>query len=413
MAEVIRMPRMSDTMEEGVIVAWHKKIGDTVKTGELLAEIETDKATMDFESPNGGVLLHIGAEKGKPVLINAILAIVGEKGEDVSAFLKQEPAKQPEKKAEPAAAPAAVEAQPVASVAVAAPPSSEPDTTTTNGKVKASPLAKRIAKEKGISLTQVTGTGDEGRIVKRDVETFKGTLNAPAFQPVVGEEGFTDISLTQMRKTIAKRLVASKFTAPHFYLTMEINMDKAMDMRKDLNEAQPVKVSFNDMIVKAAALALRKHPAVNASWMEDRIRQQHHIHIGIAVAVEQGLLVPVIKFADAKSFPQIAEETNALAGKAKGGTLKLDEMQGNTFTISNLGMFDIDEFTAIINSPEACILAIGKIKETPVLKDGALKNTHTMKVTLSCDHRVVDGVTGARFLQTFKQFLESPVRMLI
>lgn len=418
MAEIIRMPRMSDTMEEGIIAAWHKKVGDSVKSGELLAEIETDKATMDFESPKGGVLLHIGAEKGKAVLIDGILAIIGEKGEDISALLKAEPAKQPQKKAGAAEVSVAVSTQASAgsavSVTVAATPAtaaSEP--AVTNGKVKASPLAKRIAKEKGINLAQITGSGDEGRIVKRDVEAMTGKpAGVPAFQPAT-KESFEDVPLTQMRKTIAKRLSASKFTAPHFYLTVEINMDKAVDVRKDLNEALPVKLSFNDLIIKAAALALCQHPNVNASWLDDKIRIYRHIHIGVAVAVEQGLLVPVIKFADNKTFAQIAQESNQLAEKAKAGALKLDEMQGNTFTISNLGMFDIDEFTAIINSPESCILAVGKIKQTPVVKDGAVKISSILKVTLSCDHRVVDGAMGARFLQTFKQLLESPVRMLV
>jgi len=413
MAEIIRMPRMSDTMEEGVVVAWHKKIGDTVAAGELLAEIETDKATMDFESPKSGVLLHIGAEKGQAVPIDGILAIIGEKGEDIQALLKSasaksaqpEPATAKEKEIVPPEAP-----EPASAVAAVAPP-----VTRGNGKVKASPLAKRLAKESGLSLAQLKGTGDEGRIVKRDVEAAllkkpAGVPRAPAFAE---KESFEDVPLTQMRKTIAKRLVASKFSAPHFYLTVELNMDKTMEARKDINEALPVKVSFNDMIVKAAALALRQHPGVNASWMEDKIRINRHIHIGIAVAVEQGLIVPVLKFADGKSIAQIATESNQLIEKAKAGTLKLDELQGNTFTVSNLGMFDIDEFTAIINPPESCILAIGKIKETPVVKEGVIKISNVMKVTMSCDHRAVDGATGARFLQTFRQYLENPVRMMI
>ena len=406
MAEIIRMPRMSDTMEEGIIVAWHKKVGDKVAIGELLAEIETDKATMDFESPQAGVLLHIGVDKGQAVPIDGILAIIGEKGEDIQALLKSEPARQPQKKAEPVHAAAQAEAPDPAAATTPAPG---------NGKLKASPLARRLAKESGMSLTQVKGSGDEGRIVKRDIEAAlakkpAGVPLAPAF---VGKEGYEDVALTQMRKTIAKRLVASKFSAPHFYLTMELDLDKAIEARKDMNEALPVKVSFNDLIVKAAAMALRKNPNVNASWMEDKIRIHHHIHIGIAVAVEQGLLVPVLRFADGKTIAQIATESNRLIEKAKSGTLKLDELQGNTFTVSNLGMFDIDEFTAIINSPESCILAIGKIKETPVFKNGNIAPSSVMKVTMSCDHRVVDGATGARFLQTFKQFLENPVRMLL
>ncbi len=399
------MPRMSDTMEEGVIVAWHKKAGDKVAIGELLAEIETDKATMDFESPKAGVLLHIGVEKGQSVKIDGILAIIGEKGEDIKALLKEEP--KPAQKTVAATAAASTTAT-VPSTVTATPPQG-------NGRVKVSPLAKRLANESGVSLTQVRGTGDEGRIVKRDVEAVlskkpAGVPVAPAF---VGKESYEDIPLTQMRKTIAKRLVASKFSAPHFYLTMEITMDNAIEARKDMNEVLSGKVSFNDLIVKAAASALRQNPKVNASWMEDKIRIHHHIHIGIAVAVEQGLLVPVLRFADGKTIPQIANESNQLIEKAKAGTLKLDELQGNTFTVSNLGMFDIDEFTAIINTPESCILAVGKIKEVPVVKNGVVKISNVMKVTLSCDHRAVDGATGARFLQTFKQYLENPVRMLV
>ncbi len=411
MAEVIRMPRMSDTMEEGVIVAWHKKVGDKVAIGELLAEIETDKATMDFESPKAGVLLHIGVEKGKSVPIDGILAVIGEKGEDVEALLKEESSKAPAKKE----ASSAKEKEPVETVTAKSEPvevASAP-AGSGNGRIKASPLAKRMAKESGVSLKQITGSGDEGRIVKRDIEAAIKSGGVPVWPAVVGKESYEDVPLTQMRKTIAKRLTASKFTAPHFYLTMELNMDKAVEVRKDMNEVLPVKVSFNDLIIKAVAMALQKHPQVNASWMEDRIRIHHHIHIGIAVAVEQGLLVPVLKFAGNKTIAQVATESRQLAEKAKKGALKLDELQGNTFTISNLGMFDIDEFTAIINTPESCILAVGKIKETPVVVNGAVKVSSVMKVTLSCDHRAVDGATGAQFLQSFKQYLENPVRMLV
>lgn len=405
MAEIIRMPRMSDTMEEGIIAAWHKKVGDRVAAGELLAEIETDKATMDFESPGAGVLLHIGAEKGQAIPIDGILAIIGEKGEDIQPLLKGAPAKQPQKKPEPVTA-IAQGAAPAPAAASSAPG---------NGKLKASPLARRLAKESGVSLAQVKGTGDEGRIVKRDIEAVLAgrSVKVPAAPAFAGKESYEDVPLTQMRKTIARRMTASKFSAPHFYLTTELNMDKTIEARMDMNQELPVKISFNDLIVKAAAMAIRKHPHVNASWMEDKIRIHHHIHIGIAVAVEQGLLVPVLRFADQKTIAQIASESNQLVEKAKAGTLKLDELQGSTFTVSNLGMFDIDEFTAIINPPESCILAAGKIKEVPVIKNGNVVPSSVMKVTLSCDHRAVDGAAGARFLHTFKQFLENPVRMLV
>ena len=404
---------MSDTMEEGTIVEWHKKVGDKVAIGELLAEIETDKATMDFESPKAGVLLHIGVEKGQAVPIDGILAIIGEKGEYFKELLKEEPAKKEKKVAATASTKEPEQVStPAASVAHV---TSTQTPTDGNGRVKVSPLAKRLAKESGVSLTQVKGTGDEGRIVKRDIEALlskesSGTVPEPA---VVDKESYEDVPLSQMRKTIAKRLAASKFSAPHFYLTMEINMDKAIDARKDMNEILPVKVSFNDLIVKAAAMALRKNPNVNAAWMEDKIRINHHIHVGIAVAVEEGLIVPVLRFADSKSIAQIASESHQLIEKVKGGTIKLNELQGNTLTISNLGMFDIDEFTAIINSPESAILAVGKINKVPVVKDEEVKISNIMKVTMSCDHRVVDGATGAKFLQTLKQYLENPIGMLV
>ncbi len=412
MAEIIRMPRMSDTMEEGVIVVWHKKVGDKVAVGELLAEIETDKATMDFESPKAGMLLHIGVEKGQAVKIDGVLAIIGEKGEDFSALLKSEPAKAPEKKAVPVSVEEPVAVQPPVAATVV----TKQTAPSGNGKIKASPLAKRLAKESGVSLSQVKGTGDEGRIVKRDVEALMKTkpVGVPLMTAVSGKESYKDVPHTQMRKTIAKRLTASKFTAPHYYLTMEIVMDNAIEARKGINEElAPVKISFNDMIVKAAAMTLKKHPYANAYWGEESIRLNHHVHIGVAVAVEQGLIVPVLRFANEKSLAQISQETQQLAERGRAGQLKLDELQGNTFTVSNLGMFDIDEFTAIINSPASCILAIGKIKETPAIKNGNVVASNIMKVTMSCDHRVVDGATGAKFLQTFKQYLENPVRMML
>ncbi|CAN5336676.1 pyruvate dehydrogenase complex dihydrolipoamide acetyltransferase [soil metagenome] len=428
MAEVIRMPRMSDTMEEGVIVAWHKKVGDNVKSGDLLAEVETDKATMELESYQEGVLLYIGVEEGKAVQVNGILAIVGKKGEDYKPLLseegsaapKKEEVKEKEQEKEEKAAPAA-EAAPETKLEDAKP---EPQTEAKGGdsRLKISPLARKIAEEKGIDLNALKGSGDEGRIVKRDVEEYKpsdkktGGAAAPAIQlpQVVGEESYEEVVVSQMRKTIAKRLSESMFGAPHFYLTMEINMDKAITAREGLNEFSPVKISFNDLVLKAAASALRRHPKVNSSWLGDKIRYNHHIHIGVAVAVEEGLLVPVIRFADNKSLSHIGTEVRDLAGKAKDKKLSMDEMKGNTFTISNLGMFGIEEFTAIINPPDACILAVGGINKRLVMDDdGELRNESIMKVTLSCDHRVVDGATGAQFLQTFKSLLEDPVRMLV
>jgi pyruvate dehydrogenase E2 component (dihydrolipoamide acetyltransferase) len=415
MDEVVLMPRLSDTMTEGVIAAWHKKVGDTVKKGEVLAEIETDKATMELESYKNGTLLYTGAQKGEKILVNALLCIIGEKGkvnvEEIVAAAKGSISQISQTSQMSKEAP--VTQQPKTS-------SQEPATSSTNGRLKASPLAKKLAKEKGIDLKTVHGSGDGGRIIKADIDTYNPqtatggqAIKVPAFTPVAGEEGFTDIPNSQMRNVIAKRLGESKFSAPHFYLTMEINMDNAISFRTQLNEVSPVKVSFNDMVVKAAALALRQHPAVNASWLGDKIRRYHHIHIGVAVAIEDGLIVPVIRFADQKSFPQIAAETKELAGKAKNKKLQPNEFTGNTFTISNLGMMDIDEFTAIINPPDSCIMAVGRIKETVVKKGEGFSVSNFMKITLSCDHRSVDGATGAAFLQTFKKYLESPVGMML
>jgi pyruvate dehydrogenase E2 component (dihydrolipoamide acetyltransferase) len=423
MAEVIQMPLLSDTMEEGVIAAWHKKEGDEVSIGELLAEIETDKATMDFESPIKGVLLHIGAGEGDAIPVGQLLAVVGEKGEDISGLLEDaqnassgggsEEASESAPAQEEAAAPAAEAASaPAASQAAGSSASADAD-----GRIKASPLARSMAKDKGIDLATVTGTGEGGRIVKRDIENYQPPAAAPApayaASAPVGEESFSEVKLSQMRKTIAKRLAQSKFSSPHFYLTMEINMDRVMEARKKLNDVAPVKISFNDIIIKAVTAALRQHPAVNASWLDDRIRYNDHIHIGMAVAVEEGLVVPVIRFADSKGLAAISQESKDLASRARERKLGLEEMQGNTFTISNLGMFGIEEFTAIINPPDACILAVGGIKQTPVVRDGQIVPGNVMKVTLSCDHRVVDGAVGSAFLVTFKQLLEEPLRILI
>ena len=423
-AEVVRMPKMSDTMEEGTISAWHKKVGDNVESGELMADVDTDKATMEYESYNDGTVLYLGAAEGEAVKVDGILAIVGEQGADFEALIKAEA--QGTSDDAPAAEPAS--AAPEASAPSAVAPAPAPVTSSaSNGRVKASPLAKRLASDKGIDISQVPGSGEGGRIVKRDVEGFvpAAAQAAPTLAPateqaapiqlptVVGEESFVDVKLSQMRKVIARRLGESKFAAPHFYLTMEINMDKAIEARKSMNEVSPVKISYNDMVIKAAAVALRKHPGVNSSWLEDRIRTNHHVHIGVAVAVEEGLLVPVVKFADNKQLSHISAEVKDLGGKAKSKKLQPQEMEGNTFTISNLGMFGIEEFTAIINPPDACIMAVGGIKQTAIVKDGQLAIGNIMKVTMSCDHRVVDGAVGSAFLQTFKSLLEDPVRILV
>ncbi len=431
MDEVVLMPRLSDTMEEGVIASWQKNVGDTVKKGDVLAEIETDKATMELESYKNGKLLYIGAQKGEKIPVNALLCIIGEEGKvDVNAIVaavkggvKPAESSEPKESSEPA------QAEKVATpkTETKSQPTPQPESTPSmngDGRVKASPLAKKLAASKGIDIRKVQGTGDGGRIVKADIDSYKETAGqaqtttgktstVPAFTPVAGEEGFTDISNSQIRNIIAKRLAESKFSAPHFYLTMEINMDNAQSARAQLNEVSPVKISFNDLVVKAAALALRQHPAVNASWMGDKIRRHHHIHIGVAVAIEDGLIVPVIRFADQKTLAQIAQESKELSGKARNKKLQPNEFTGNTFTISNLGMMDIEEFTAIINPPDSCIMAVGKIKEVVVKKPEGFGVSHVMKITMSCDHRSVDGATGAAYLQTFKKYLENPVTMLV
>lgn len=423
MQEVILMPRLSDTMTEGVIAGWHKKVGDIVKKGDLLADVETDKATMELESYKEGKLLYIGPQKGEKVPVNALLAIVGdEKKVDVNKIVAAAKGgvSQPTQAAQPAQKSEA--AQPVQQATI-----TEQQEVHTNGRVKASPLAKRIASEKGIDISKVPGSGDGGRIVKADIDNFKQqgsstqqtTSPAKAGQQIqvpsgpVGEVSFDEVPVSQMRKVIAKRLAESKFTAPHFYLTMAINMDKAVESRAKLNEISPVKISFNDMVLKACALALKQHPKVNSSWLGDKIRFNHHVNIGVAVAVEEGLLVPVVRFADLKSLSQIASEVKTFAQKAKDKKLQPSDWEGNTFTISNLGMFGIEEFTAIINPPDACILAIGAINQVPVVRDGQIKVGNIMKVTLSCDHRVVDGATGSAFLQTLQGLLEEPLRMLV
>jgi len=417
---VIRMPLLSDTMTEGKIVAWNKKAGDTIQADDNLADVETDKATMEVVPYVAGTLLYTGVEAGNAAKVNEVIAIIGKAGTDIAGLLEalknpsataSAPAKQ-----EQASAPATgsiVAVHELSEVSVGA-----------NGRIKASPLAKKIAAEKGIDLQKIKGSGDGGRIIKSDIDHYTPsesataakpttTPSAPAFVPGAGE-GFVDTPNSNMRKTIARRLGESIFTAPHFYLTMELNMDNAMAARAQMNAVSPVKISFQDMMIKACAMALRKHPAVNSSWMGDFIRTYQHIHIGSAVAVDQGLIVPVFKFADQKSLSQIAGEGSALYDKARTGKLQPQEFSGNTFTISNLGMMDIEEFTAIINPPDSCILAVGRIKEIVVKKaDGQFGTTNVMKVTLSCDHRSVDGAVGASFLQTLKKYMENPVTMLV
>ena len=421
MAEIVRMPKLSDTMTEGVIAEWHKNVGDTVESGDLLAEIETDKATMEFEAFEEGVLLHRGVEKGGSTPVNSVLAILGEKGEDISQVLKdlenETPAEEENKpvKAEsniptpaPAIKPAVQTQKPSPVVSQQTATTFPPASSVAEGRLKISPLAKKLAEEKGINPSFLSGTGEAGRIVKRDIDNYNGSGNT-----FVGVESFRDESVSQMRKVIASRLGESKFTAPHFYLTVSIDMDNAIEARKSINSMiAPQKVSFNDMVVKAVATSLKEHPAVNSAWYGDFIRTNEHVHIGVAVAVPDGLLVPVVRFADGKSLTQIGTEVKEYAQKAKAKKLQPEEWQGNTFTISNLGMFGIEEFTAIINSPDAAILAVGGISQVPVVKKGEIVPGNVMKVTLSCDHRVVDGAVGSAFLNTFKNYMENPVLLL-
>jgi pyruvate dehydrogenase E2 component (dihydrolipoamide acetyltransferase) len=405
MAEVVNMPRLSDTMTEGVVAKWHKNVGDQVSEGDLLAEIETDKATMEFESFQEGFLLHIGVAEGAKAPVDTILAILGEKGEDITELLKVESAPEPKKEEPAKQAPKSVDTPKVEEVKVTAPiPTKTKGTAVeSNGKAIASPLARKLADERNINLSLVKGTGDAGRIVKRDIDNYSGSNSAPSV------ESYTEVEVSQMRKVIAQRLGESKFTAPHFYLTCEINMDKTIEARKAINTVSPVKISFNDMIVKATSMALQEHPQVNSSWLGDRIRFNEHIHIGIAMAIEDGLLVPVVRFANNKRLSEISSEVKEYGVRAKAKKLQPEDWEGNTFTISNLGMFDIEEFTAIINPPDACILAVGSIVEKPVVKNGEIVIGNTLKVTLSCDHRVVDGVVGSKFLATLKGYLENPV----
>ena len=418
MAEIIRMPKMSDTMTEGVVVKWLVKEGDTVKSGDIIAEVETDKATMDFECYSKGTLLHIAAGEGQAVPVDGIVAIVGQPGEDFSALLSGGQATAAASNNAPAAEPVnivaavtPVQSSPAAPVSNAAPVSAPANNT---GRILASPLARKLAADKGIDLSMVNGSGENGRIVKQDVEQFQAPAQAaPAATVFPGTESYEEVPVSQMRKTIAARLSESKFSAPHFYLNIEVNMDKAVAAREQLNAISEVKISMNDLVVKAVAGALRKHPKVNSSWLGTKIRYNHHIHIGVAMAVEEGLLVPVVRFADQKSLSQISAEVKEYGKKAKEKKLQPQDWAGNTFTVSNLGMFGIDSFTAIINPPDACIMAVGAVKDTVGVVNGEVKPVKTMNVTLSCDHRVVDGATGAQFLQTFRALLEEPVRMLV
>ena len=417
------MPRLSDTMTEGVVAKWHKQIGDSVNEGDLLAEIETDKATMEFEAFPGqeGKLLYIGTGEGETAPVDTVLAILGEEGEDIEALKGGEVAAPAEEPAAPAAPAPAVAVEETPAVPVAAPVATPaPVATETDGSIKASPLARKLAAEKGVDLSMVKGSGDHGRIVKRDIDSFNpaihtspqpGTPAAPAVP--VGVERFTDTPVSQMRKVIASRLSESKNNAPHFYVTMDIDMDNAIAARKAMNASGEVKISFNDLVVKACALALKKHPVINSSWMGDFIRTNQHVHIGVAVAIEDGLLVPVLRHADHMPLAAISANVKDLAGRAKDKKLQPSDWEGNTFTISNLGMFGVEQFTAIVNPPDAGILAVGGIKQVPVVKDGQVVPGNVMKVTLSLDHRAADGAGGAAFLQSVKGFLENPVTMLV
>ena len=415
MAEIVRMPRLSDTMTEGTVAKWHKKVGDTISEGDLLAEIETDKATMEFESFQEGVLLHIGVEEASTAPVDCILAVLGEEGEDVTAVIEAESSPAEEVKEEVVEAPVkelvveAPKAAPAPTPVAAPAPAPVVATSSSNGKVKASPLAKRLAEEKGINLSLIPGSGDGGRVIKRDVDNYQGGV----VRSGLTEERFTEQPISQMRKTIARRLSESKFTAPHFYLSISVNMDNAITSRKAINAMGGQKISFNDIIVKATAMSLREHPVINSSRRGDAIRTNEHVNVGVAVAVEDGLLVPVVRYTDTKTLAEISTEVKGFAQAAKDKKLQPADWEGSTFTISNLGMFGIDEFTAIINTPDACILAVGGIQQVPVVKEGQIVPGNVMKLTLSCDHRVVDGASGASFLQSLKSYIENPITMFV
>jgi pyruvate dehydrogenase E2 component (dihydrolipoamide acetyltransferase) len=414
MAEVINMPRLSDTMEEGTLAKWFKKVGDTVKEGEILAEIETDKATMEFESFHDGILLHIGIDEGSTAPVDSIIAIIGSKGEDISSLLKNTDLKvkeepKPEVKEEPKPE---VKEEPKLEV------KEEPKPVSNNNKpsdrILISPLAKSLAKEKGIDISSVKGTGDNGRIIKRDIDSFKPSNYSQFSQPSPQlTESSYETQNSTMRKAIAKRLADSKFSAPHYYLNIELEMDNMISFRKQFIQTQNIKISFNDIIAKAVSLSLAKHPKVNSRWYDDKIIFNEHVHLGVAVAVDDGLIVPIVKFANSKDLPQINSEIKDFAERAKNKKLTPAEIEGSTFTISNLGMFGIESFTSIINQPNSAILSIGAIVQKPIIKNNEVVVGNTMKLTLACDHRTVDGATGSLFLKTLKEYVENPVSILI
>ena len=415
---VVTMPRLSDTMEEGTVATWLKKVGDTVEEGDILAEIETDKATMEFESFQSGTLLEIGLKEGESAKVDELLAIIGPAGTDVSGVAANfsttsAPAKTPEAPKAETKADTPKKATPAKSETKTTAPAPTP--VTENGRVYVSPLAKKLAEEKGVNLTKIQGSGENGRIIKRDIENYEPAAGAAAVGKFVpsGQEDFDEVPNSQMRKAIAKSLTKSKFSAPHYYLAVEFDMDNAIDFRKQFNSIPDTKISFNDIVVKACALALKQHPQVNSQWFDDKMRLNNHVHIGVAVAVPDGLVVPVVRFANEQSLPQIGADVKQLAGKARNKKLTPDEMSGSTFTVSNLGMFGIDYFTSIINQPNSAILSVGAIVQKPVVKNGEIVVGNTMKLTLACDHRTVDGATGAQFLQTLKGYIENPVTMLV
>ena len=418
---VVTMPRLSDTMEEGTVATWLKKVGDIVEEGDILAEIETDKATMEFESFQSGTLLYIGLEEGDSAKVDALLAIIGPEGTDVSGIAKNFKVAGSDTKTDDKPKEAPKKDAPKQEAKQDNKPATTAQVETSNtstGRIFVSPLAKKMAEDKGITLSLVKGSGENGRIVKRDIENFTPAAAAQSSAPVAkfvasGQEDFDEKPNSQMRKAIAKNLAKSKFSAPHYYLNVEFDMDNAMAFRAQYNSIPDVKISFNDMIVKACALALRQHPQVNSQWFDDKMRLNNHVHIGVAVAVEDGLLVPVVKFANEQSLPQIGAAVKDFAGRARNKKLSLDEMEGSTFTISNLGMFGIESFTSIINQPNSAILSVGAIVQKPVVKNGQVVPGNTMKLTLACDHRTVDGATGAQFLQTLKGYIENPVTMLV
>lgn len=412
MAEIVRMPKLSDTMTEGVVARWHKKVGDPVKSGDLLAEIETDKATMEFESFQEGVLLYRGVEEGQAAPVDSILAILGQEGEDISTLLAEE-TKAGVAQASGPAVQVQSSAEEASDSGKEAPPTLPPADTGDDGRIKASPLARRLAREKGIDLSALRGTGEGGRIVRRDVEAYTPAPAPAGFVSAPTGPAYEDVPLSQMRKAIARRLSESKFTAPHFYLTTDVDVEALAAARERLNARFDVKISFNDLIIKATAVALQRHPRVNASWLGDKIRYHRQVNIGVAVAIDDGLVVPVITNAPARSLSDIAATVRDFAARARDKKLQPHEMEGNTFTISNLGMFGIEQFTAIINPPDVCILAVGAVREEPIVRNGAIVAGRRMRLTLSCDHRAVDGATGAAFLQTLRHLLEEPLGLLL